>query len=188
VKPWLIVAIIGGQLIGLALVYFAPPFWIKRDVGDFKKDPAADTFHEVFHRQRLTWRIAFDVVAALVCSLPWLVSGVAPYIVSSTGLASIGGAYFFFKFNPGLSLARGLAYVKQYYVSFDPGAAWWPDRLLAGRAIKALPYYGEPDAVTDANRRAYAARELELLCRWLLVLGIVTYAACLLLGWRWASR
>ncbi|MBF9140868.1 hypothetical protein [Hymenobacter properus] len=189
-KPWLIVAIVLGQLVGLAFAYYAPRFWIKRDVGDFNKDPAADTFHDVFHRQRLTWRIAFDVVAALVCSAPLLWSG-APlsFWVGAVGLASIGGAYFFFKFNPGLSLARGLAYVQQYYVSFDPRAAWWPDRWLAGRAKKAIPWgpttlnWEEADAL-DKKRRAYAARELELLCRWVLALGIVTYGVCAVLSWR----
>lgn len=189
-STWLLLAIVLGQLVGLALAFYAPRFWITRDVADFKKNPADDTFHGVFHRQRLTWRIGFDVVAALVCSLPWLWAGPAPtYWCSAIGLASIGGAYFFFKFNPGLNLARGLAYVQQYYVTFDPAAAWWPDRWLANRAKKAVPWGNttlnyEQAQVIKAKREAYAARELELLCRWVLILGMIIYPACLVLAWR----
>jgi hypothetical protein len=177
--------IVGGQLIALALYFLAHRFWINNDVQEFNlQGGTKDDNHQTFHRQRLSWRIAFDVLVALLCSTPLLKGGgPTPFWVVSIGLASIGAGYFFYYFNPGLSLARGLDYVKQYYVSFDPRASWWPDRFLANRAIKALPAHGGDDATLDTDRRAYAARELQLLLRLVLCLGSGVYLIGLVLAY-----
>jgi hypothetical protein len=115
------------------------------------------------------------VVAVLASLPPLLWEGVAPFLCSVAGLASIGAAYFFYYFNPGLSLARGLDYVGQYYVSFDPRASWWPDRWLANRAIKAWPDHGTDDSNLDKNRRAHAAHELQRLLQLSLWAGVIIY-------------
>ncbi|AWM31342.1 hypothetical protein [Hymenobacter nivis] len=174
-------ALVLTHLAALALCWYAPRFWVAQDVKAFNANPADDTSHGKFHRQRLTWRVALGVLVALTASEPALPHWGA-FACSSGALLSFGAAYFFYDFNPRLNKARGLAYVGQYYVSFDPNAAWFPDRWLARRARAALPTYGQPSAVLDANRRAYAARQLQQLGRWVLETGALCYALLTLLA------
>ena len=120
--------------IALGLFAAAPYFWINRDARDFAKDPAADKFHTTFHRQRLTWRVGFALLAAGLASWPLLVGHQADtlsFFVSVLGLLAIGAGWWGYVFNPGLNVARQLDYVPRYYVSFSPTAAFFPDRMIA---------------------------------------------------------
>ena len=163
------------HLAALALCWYAPRFWVAQDVKAFNANPTNDTFHGRFHRQRLMWRIGSWVLVSLAASEPALPHWGA-FACSAGALLAIGAAYFLYDFNPRLNKARGLAYVGQYYVSFDPNAALFPDRWLADRACAALPTYAATsDAVLDANRRAYAAQQLQQLSRWVLETGALCY-------------
>jgi hypothetical protein len=172
-----------AQGAALALLAYAPIFWIRKDASAFAADPARDVFHRRFHRQRLTWRLAATAAIALLGSLPSLRAGWGPYLLASAGLASVGLAYFFYAFNPGLNQARQLPYVDRYYVSADPRAAWFPDRWLWQRACRTYP-----GASSAELRRLYAGHLLRQLCRWVLLAGVIVYAGCLAAGWYWSQR
>lgn len=47
------VALFLAHLAALALFWLAPRFWARRDAQAFSVNPADDTFHDTFHRQRL---------------------------------------------------------------------------------------------------------------------------------------
>ena len=163
-----------AHLAALLLFWWAPRFWASRDAHAFSVNPADDTFHDTFHRQRLTWRVGTLLVVAALASEPaWPHAWAAA--CSFLGLASLGAAYFFFDFNPRLNTARGLDYVGRYYVSFDPRAARFPDRWLAQRAIRAVPR-------NEALQRSWAAIELHNLLRLVLWGGGVAYLASLALA------
>jgi hypothetical protein len=171
--------LIPAHLLAMLLYWYAPRFWIKLDVAEFNLNGGTkDDNHGTFHRQRLLWRAGITVAVALVCSLPYVASGKL-YVASCIGLACLGAAYFFYAFTPGLNMARALAYVPKYYVSFDPKAAYFPDRLLARRAYRAYPVYPAPESesITHQNRVAYAADELRRLLRAALLAGLAVYAA-----------
>ena len=171
-------ALLLTHLVALVFYWLSPGYWAVKDVAAFAANGAADTLHQDFHRQRLALRAGMAALVALAASAPaWAHWGA--FACSSGALLAFGTAYFFYDFNPRLSGLRGLP---AYYVSFDPNAAWFPDRWLAGRARTALPTYGQPSAVLDANRRAYAARQLQQLGRWVLETGALCYALLTLLA------
>ncbi|MDB5235446.1 MAG: hypothetical protein JWR44_2439 [Hymenobacter sp.] len=143
--------------VALALLWYHPIFWVARDAADFARDPADDSFHATFHRQRVTWRAAFVVVVAGLASLPLLkTANYWQFSSSVIGLAAIGAAWFAYVFNPGINTARRLDYVPRYYVSFDPKAAYFPDRFLRNRA------YNKAAAFLKGNG---TARDIELLAK-----------------------
>lgn len=159
----------------LVLFFLAPRLWATTDAHAFSVNPADDTFHDTFHRQRLTWRVAMLAALAAVASEP-ADATVATFACSYLGLVAIGAAYFFYDFNPRLNRLRGLPYVGEYYVSFDPHAALFPDRWLAARARKAAP-------VNEALQRSYAAIELQNLLRLVLAIGSLLYLVLLALAY-----
>lgn len=164
----------------LALFWYAPRFWVTKDAAAFLANGSADSLHGVFHRQRLTWRIGFQVLVALLASLP-LWGHWGAFACSSGALAALGGAYFFYDFNPRLSRARGLP---EYYVSFDTQAACFPDNWLADRAKVAIPWgpqmlgYDEAQAL-QLRRQAWAADQLHRLTIQLVETGTLLYLALL---------
>lgn len=164
----------------LYLFWYAPRFWVGKDVAAFAADGAADSLHSTFHRQRLTWRIALAVLVAALASAPALPSGWG-FASSLLGLLSIGAAYFFYDFNPRLSRARGL---DPYYMSFDPRAARFPDNWLADRAKVAIPWGPqmlgyEQAQVLQQRRQAWAAGQLHRLTIQVLEAGTLLYLALL---------
>ncbi len=172
-----------AHLAALALFWWAPRFWARRDADAFSVNLADDTFHDTFHRQRLTWRVAFLVVVAALASEPALPSWWAA-ACSFLGLASNGSAYFFFDFNPRLNRLRSLPYVGEYYVSPDPRAAPFPDRWLWQRAQRAWPDM-ELISADKMNTiwQGHASRALQQLCRWVLETGVLLYLASLVLAY-----
>ena len=172
-----------AHLAALFLFWYAPRFWAQRDAHAFSVNPADDTFHDTFHRQRLTWRVATLVLLAALASEPALPSWWAAGC-SFAGLAIIGGAYFFFDFNPRLNRLRQLPYVGPYYVSPDPKAAVFPDRYLWLRAQRAWPPLAtmDPDKL-DTIWQGHASRALEQLCRWVLETGVLLYLASLAIAY-----
>ena len=164
----------------LFLFWYAPRFWAARDAKAFNVNPTSDTFHQTFHRQRLSWRVAALVVIAALASEPF-----APYwlaaCLSFLGLVSIGAAYFFFDFNPRLNRARNLPYVGEYYVSPSPTAARFPDRWLWARAQARWPRPGTMDLdKLDRIWQDTASRYLRDLGQWVLETGALLYAAFIL--------
>jgi hypothetical protein len=174
----------------LLLFYLAVPFWIRRDVADITKNGSIDTLHGKFHRQRLTWRVAQALAFALLGTSPLLLAhatGVAycvPVLASLFGLLALGGAYTFYAFTPGLNQARQLAYVPRYYVSPDPEAAYFPDRIIWARAVKAFPRFSMVDAdQLQRLRQEHAGWLLKELLQVVLLAGLITYPVCLAVGW-----
>ena len=171
-----------AHLTALALLWYAPRFWVAKDVKAFSAFPAADVFHGTFHRQRLTWRVAFLVLVAALASLPLLPHRAAA-VCHCLALVAIGSAYFFYDFNPRLNRARKLPYVGPYYVSPSPTAARFPDRWLWARAQSRWPVLATVS--TDKMNRIWqdcAARRLQELGRWVLETGALLYVGFLLLA------
>jgi hypothetical protein len=164
----------------LYLFWYAPRFWVTKDVAAFAADGAADSLHGTFHAQRLAWRIALAVLVAALASAPALPSGWC-FASSFLALVNIGAAYFFYDFNPRLSRARGLP---AYYVSFDPCAARFPDNWLADRAKVAIPWgpqmlgYEQAQAL-QRRRQDWAAGRLQRLSTQVLEAGAIVYLAFL---------
>jgi hypothetical protein len=158
----------------LALFWWLPGWAARRDAARFNANPASDDYHTVFHRQRLLERAGIFAAVVLLASLP-VATSVVPFMVTGAGLLCAGAGIWAYRFNPLLNVARQLPYVLEYYVSPDPHAAWLPDRLLWGRATRAFP--GPPDALTTANRQAYAARALRRLLAGALWAGLAGEAA-----------
>lgn len=164
------------QLPPLLGYYYQVPYWIKRDAAAFALNPANDTFHQVFHRRRLLVRAATSMLLALVPAIPLALDGQwLAAALNIVALLSIGVAYWSYAFNPGLNRARHLAYVPDYYVSFDPNAAYFPDRLLWARACRQV-YPDRPVAyVDDPAVETAAGALLEKILRLLLRLGTGLY-------------
>jgi len=149
-----------------ALFYYAcPAWWAERDAADFSRNPADDTFHGKFHRQRMVWRAITMVAVSLLASLPILEDSAVSYLFGAAGLLVMGGAYFFYCFNPTLNEARNLPYVAKYYVSPDPAAAFFPDRYLWQKARAAYP------AASNAYVQQMAGELLQRLLRRVLLAG-----------------
>lgn len=180
--PWLLLT----HPAALAAFWWLPGWAARRDAARFNAAPAADDLHAVFHRQRLLERAGLFVGVALLSGVPALLSGVTPYIMSTLGLLSAAAGIWAYRFNPLLNVARGLPYVSQWYVSPDPRAAYFPDRLLWARAVRALPTYTEDSAALHQQRVAYAASELRQLLRAGLVAGVVGYVGAVV--WIWVMR
>lgn len=164
------------QLPPLLVYYYQVAYWIKRDAALFALNPANDTFHQVFHLKRLLVRMATSVLVALVPAIPlarhgqWLAAA-----LNVVALLSIGAGYWSYAFNPGLNRARKLAYVPEYYVSFDPNTAYFPDRMLWARACRQV-YPDRPVAyVVDPAVQAAAGELLKKMLRRLLRLGTGLY-------------
>ncbi|MGY3091067.1 hypothetical protein ACVWYF_004131 [Hymenobacter sp. UYAg731] len=124
-------------------------------------DGAKDSLHQQFHAARTGIRVAVAAGLLLaVVAVSWWAGLPARAIGASTaGLLALLAGWFFHAFNPALSLLSGKA---ADYVSFEPGAAWFPDRLLARYALRHQP-----------NRaRAYASQLLRLLLTGTLVVGL----------------
>ena len=179
-------ALIITHIIALILYHFHVPFWVKMDTARITADGSAQTLAATFHRQRTTWRFAFVVVVALLASTPLLGRGEEGegwnFVVGAAGLAILGGGYFFYAFTPALNLARGLAYVSKWHVSWAVNASFL-DRFIWAQAWRKArlpgwdstpPAYPEPITVALAG---------QLLRRYLL-LGLLAsvgvYAASLL--------
>ncbi|GAC1381807.1 MAG: hypothetical protein NVS3B25_33510 [Hymenobacter sp.] len=130
-----------------------------------------DTLHEGFHEARSLLRLNVATGLGLAASLPLL--GHLSMLLSFGALVLLFAGWFTYRFNPALSVARGK---EADCVSFDPHAARFPDRLLALRATRAFP---GTDALAEANRVDYAARELRWLRCTVLALAGLGYAAAL---------
>ncbi|QKG56985.1 hypothetical protein GKZ68_10320 [Hymenobacter sp. BRD128] len=169
-------ALLLTHVAALALFWYAPRFWVAQDVKAFAANGSADSLHGVFHRQRLTWRLGFLVLVAGLASLPFWGQWWA-LATHYLALAQLGGAYFFYDFNPRLSRARGL---DPYYVSFDPRAAWFPDRWLAGKAKVKWPALDTMDPASMLRIwQGDASRGLERLTVQVLEAGALLYLALL---------
>lgn len=164
--------------------YAQVPFWVKRDLTVFNAKPADDTHHERFHRQRWFWRAACAVLLAGIGSLSFVFDftyGVwNPHWMAAScsllALLSIGAGYWTYAFNPALNMARNLNYVTEYYVSFDPHAAYFPDRHLAKQAYGRFPVlFANQDEVNGAKRRAWASQRLQRILQIALIAGIAAY-------------
>lgn len=160
----------------LYLFWYAPRFWVPKDVAAFAADGTADSLHDTFHAQRLAWRAAMAVLVAALASAPALPSAWT-FASSLLGLLSIGAAYFFYDFNPRLSRARGL---DPYYISFDPRAARFPDCRLAQQAKARLPWPPRTLSYSEASelqlrRQVYAAHLLERLTVQVMEAGALLY-------------
>ena len=166
----------------LLLFWYAPRFWAARDAHAFSVNPHDDTFHDTFHRQRLTWRVAFLVLVAALASLPLLPHADAA-ACHCLALVALGSAYFFYDFNPRLNRARNLPYVGPYYVSPSPTAARFPDRWLWARAQRRWPVLAtmSPDKMNRIWQDC-AARRLKELGRWMLETGALLYVGFILLA------
>ncbi|GAB2865832.1 hypothetical protein [Hymenobacter ruber] len=166
--------------LALALLAYAPFWWIKRDAADFARNPADDSYHGVFHRQRATWRAAFTMVVAGAASLPMVSHPWYCFALSMGGLLAIGTGWFAYVFNPGINRARNLPYVGPYYVSPDPRAAFFPDRLIWNRsAARAKAFLHGFGTARDNQLLAaqYAAATLRHLLMAALIAGCLIYAA-----------
>jgi hypothetical protein len=182
----LLLLIIAGQLVALAVGYFSVPLWIKLDTKAFDVNPADDTFHDKFHRQRLTWRLGIDAGVALICSLPWLLLVNRPehgplgfaFLFSAISLFVLMLCYFFYAFNPGLNLARskGRPDITEYYVSPDPQASWFPDRFIWNQALKLFPVETNvtPEELIRL-RQVYASNTLENMGHTIINSGLLVY-------------
>jgi hypothetical protein len=160
----------------LALCWYAPRWWAAKDAAAFLANGSADSLHGVFHRQRATWRFGFLVLVSTVASLPLRHSPDAA-ACSSTALLALGAAYFLYDFNPRLSRARGLP---EYYVSFDPQAARFPDRWLAGKAKAQWPQLDTMDPASMLRIwQGAASRALERLTVQVLEAGALLYLTLL---------
>lgn len=163
----------------LALLGFAPFWWVAQDAAAIAANGSQDSLHATFHRQRLSWRVGVALLVAGLASLPALPHAGA-FVMSAAGLLAIGTAWHAFIFNPALNVARKLPYVARYYVSADPRAAFMPDRFLWQRAVAAFPDHGQlDDPIVAANRQAHAADELHRLLRAVLGAGLVGYVLAL---------
>ena len=177
---WLLLA----HAAALAAFWWLPSWAARRDAARFNAAPAADDLHAVFHRQRLLERLGIAVGIAGLASWPTMCFSSGswwPYLLATAGLLSAAGGIWAFRFNPLLNVARALAYVGPYYVSPDPRAALFPDRLLWTRAMRALPRGPLNDAELHRARVDYAAHELRQLLRLGLVAGLVGYGAAMVL-------
>ena len=167
----------------LVAFWWLPAWAARRDAAAFAADGSADSKHYTFHRQRLLERAGIFVVLAGLASLPAFGIWQA-YAASCAGLLCAAAGIWTHRFNVLLNEARALAYVPRYYVSFDSRAAWFPDRLLARRAIRAYPdRLAWNDAELHQERARYAASELRTLLRAALVAGLAGYAGALVYVW-----
>jgi uncharacterized membrane protein len=172
------------------LLYLHPRIWVKLDVRQFVKDGAKDTLLRTFHRQRATVRGIVMVLVAGLASLPawghWL-----PFALSFIGLLVLQLAYWVYDFNPRLNEARNLPYVGRYHVSWNPNAAFFPDRYVWRRAWQQVRKPGEtiPPGYEEERVVAVAGPMLQWLLRHLLINGSITYLlTCIGIGvWAWVS-
>lgn len=135
--------------VALGLLWRHPYWWIQVDLKAIKADGAKDSLKQGFHGRRLLSRLGIVLALAAVASTPlW---STPRFWWSAAGLVAIGAAWFFYKFNPGLSIARGL---DPYYLSKAPGAAYFPDRLLTRWGIGLKPVMR---AILAAGLTSYAA-------------------------------
>ena len=137
------------------------------------KDDLKDAFHA--RRTRLRMAAASGLLLAVAGALHWCGLPGRAVAASTAGLLGLLAGWFFYTFNPALSLLRGKP---AYYVSFAPDAAWLPDRLLARRAVRAYPgRLALNDAELYAARRTHAATSLRTLLRVALGAGLAGEAA-----------
>lgn len=162
----------------LGLFTWSPFWWAQRDAAAIAQDGDADSLGPAWHGRRLAMRAAGAVVVAVAASVPAAVHGPVAALASCGGLLAAAAGLFGFFFNPSLSRRRAL---DPYYVSFSPTTARL-DQWLAGRATRAFPDHGAPDAVTGANRAAYAGAELRRLLWAGLLAGAAAEAAGLVAG------
>ncbi|WP_426491053.1 hypothetical protein [Hymenobacter sp. 102] len=172
------------------LTWLHPRIWVRLDVRRFVKAGAVDTLLRTFHRQRATVRGIVMVLIAVLASLPawgyWL-----PFGLSMAGLLMLQAAYWVYDFNPRLNVARVLPYVGKYHVSWNPNAAYFPDRYVWRRAWEQVraPDVTTPPGYEDQQVVAVAGPMLQRLLRNLLVNGCVAYLLALAgIGmWVWLS-
>jgi hypothetical protein len=169
--------------VALMLYYLHVPFWIKLDVKRFTANGSQNSLLRTFHRQRATWRILFSAVVALLASLPaW---GTWPmYGISVAALLLLATAYWYYAFNPGLSLARNLPYVGKYHVSWTPDAAFFPDRYIWRRAWRQVrqPEEAAPPAKEDLRVVAVAGPMLKQLLNRIMWAGSLAYSLLMPVG------
>lgn len=169
-NPWVILGLLLVMAAAAGYFYWlAPHWWAKRDARDFSVDPTNDTFHDKFHRQRVTWRAAFCVLLGLVAALPWSLCNWAAYGAAAAAYAVSGGGYFAFAFNHLLSKARNLDYVHENYVSQDPDAAN-PDAWIWRQVLDLLG-----DATSIAAHEGFGSPTIGQLVAGLL-LELLSYA------------
>jgi hypothetical protein len=123
----------------------------ERDAAAFVADGSADTLHEAFHFWRGVRRIGWGCLLAGGAAGPLLGIGVRQWGLLALANALLFGAWFLFDFNPRLSRLRGL---DPDYLSADPHAAYFPDRLLTRLGIGLRPVLRAVLAVAGA---AYVA-------------------------------
>lgn len=103
----------------------------RRDAAAIAADGAANSLHNKFHRQRLLMRIGTAVGLALVANI-----SARPYVWPLLGLLAFFTGFFAWRFNTMVSLLRGL---DPFYVSKDPDAALFPDRLMSRWQLSLRP-------------------------------------------------
>ena len=102
-----------------------------RDAAAIAADGAANSLHEKFHRQRLTMRVGAAVGLAVAANVAaW------PSLLPAAGLLCFLTGWFAWRFNTMVSLLRGL---DPFYVSKDPDAALFPDRLMTRWQVSLRP-------------------------------------------------
>ncbi len=169
-------ALLLAHAAALAAFWWLPDWAARRDAALFTANPASDDFHRVFHRQRLLERAGIFAAVLLLSGVAAQLSGVTPYIPAA-GLLAAGAGLWAYRFNPLLNRYRALPYVGPWYVSPDPRAAWFPDRLLWRKTLRAVPTGALNDAELYAARRTHAATALRTLLAVALVAGLAGEAA-----------
>lgn len=160
----------------LLVLWRHPYWWVRRDVARIAADGAGQTLTRAFHAGRTWWRAGFVGSVAALASLPLILSGVTPYLVSTAALATIGAAWFAYYFTPALNVARDQPYIGRYHVSWAVGASWL-DRTIWGRAWRRGGHSGPPPDYPEPVTVALAATELRRVLTAALVAGVVAYGA-----------
>ncbi|SNC62165.1 hypothetical protein SAMN06265337_0615 [Hymenobacter gelipurpurascens] len=169
------------HVVAFQLFRLHPRIWLQADVKRFTENGSKDSLLRTFHRQRWMWRCLITLAIAFTASLPvwgnWLAFG-----ISFLGLLLLGTAYWVYYFNPALNEARKLPYVGKYHVSWNPLAAYFPDRYVWRRAWLQVRAPGEtvPPAQEDLRVVAVAGPMLKTLLGKVWIGGCLTYSLCLI--------
>jgi hypothetical protein len=162
-------------LVALLLWALFVEYEVRKNAADIAADGAADTLGDAYHQRRTSIRAAVALALALGPDMLLIASRPARPVLTGTLVAAalmiFFPAYFAWRFNPALSVARGKP---AYYVSFSPTAAVWPDRYLAAKARANRPDEG------PEHQQWYAGEQLRKLLRTCLLTAAAV--ALLLIG------
>jgi hypothetical protein len=157
------------------------PYWeAARDYAAIVANGAADNLHEAFHQGRALRRLGIVAAIGAAAALPlW---GHWASWSALVGALVVGGlGWFFYEFNPTLSWLRGLP---PYYVSADPRAAYFPDRLLHEHATSFITQLLGNDSPSLQKRITDYAGDLLRKLRYAILLTAAA-VALLLAGAAW---